>query len=62
MFPHQQRCMTSRHCPCIPSEIKDEYFKLKKLKGVSRGRKKYWATSATRKGLRNGKRGIVFSK
>ena len=50
-----------RQCAFIPSEIKDEYSRIKNSKGVSRGRKEYWVESALRRGLCNGENGIVFS-
>ncbi|KAL9184584.1 hypothetical protein ACHAXT_012554 [Thalassiosira profunda] len=48
------------HCMHIPSELKDEYWRLKESKNLSRGRKQYWVTSAQRRGLCNGANGIVF--
>ena len=48
------------HCAYIPSELKDEYWRLKESKNLGRGRKQYWETSAQRRGLCNGANGIVF--
>eukprot|EP00578_Thalassiosira_sp_NH16_P013603 CAMPEP_0181114636 /NCGR_PEP_ID=MMETSP1071-20121207/21000_1 /TAXON_ID=35127 /ORGANISM="Thalassiosira sp., Strain NH16" /LENGTH=318 /DNA_ID=CAMNT_0023198781 /DNA_START=84 /DNA_END=1040 /DNA_ORIENTATION=+ len=49
------------HCTFIPKDIKEEYSSIKNSKGISRGRKQYWVSSALRKGLSNGEGGIVFS-
>ena len=48
------------HCTFIPTELKDEYWRLKDGKNLARGRKQYWVTSAQRRGLCNGANGIVF--
>ncbi|KAL7523762.1 hypothetical protein ACHAXR_001479 [Thalassiosira sp. AJA248-18] len=48
-------------CTFIPNQIKDKYYMLKNSKGVSRGRKQYWVSSALRRGLINGEKGIVLS-
>ncbi|KAL7536070.1 hypothetical protein ACHAXR_006901 [Thalassiosira sp. AJA248-18] len=48
-------------CTFIPNEIKEHYSRLKSSKGISRGRKQYWVSSALRRGLCNGEKGIVFS-
>ncbi|KAL3811939.1 hypothetical protein ACHAXA_007219 [Cyclostephanos tholiformis] len=48
-------------CNYIPSAIKEEYSRLKNSKGVTRGKKKYWVTSAMRRGLCNGSDGIIFT-
>jgi len=50
-----------RQCTFIPNDIKEEYVMLKTAKGISRGRKHYWVTSALKRGLCNGERGIVVS-
>jgi hypothetical protein len=51
----------SRQCTYIPKEISELYTRLKLSKGVTRGKKKYWVTSAIQRGLCNGENGIVFS-
>ncbi|KAL7531780.1 hypothetical protein ACHAXR_004225 [Thalassiosira sp. AJA248-18] len=48
------------HCTFIPKKVKDDYTRLKNCKGT-RGKKKYWVTSAEKRGLCNGENGIVFS-
>lgn len=50
-----------RQCKYIPSSIKDTYNRLKNSKGVTRGKKKYWVTSAIQRGLCNGPDGIIFA-
>lgn len=50
-----------RQCLYIPSSIKDTYNRLKNSKGVTRGKKKYWITSAIQRGLCNGPDGIIFA-
>lgn len=50
----------TRQCTFIPDDIKENYLRLKNSKGVSRGRKQYWVSSALRKGLCNGENGIVL--
>ncbi len=52
----------SRQCAYIPKEISEQYTLLKLSKGVTRGKKKYWVTSAIQRGLCNGENGIVFSQ
>jgi hypothetical protein len=52
----------SRQCAYIPQEIREQYTRLKLSKGVTRGKKKYWVTSAIQRGLCNGENGIVFSQ
>ena len=47
-------------CAYIPRNIKNDYIKLKKAKGVAQGKKLYWVTSAEAHGLRDGDEGIVF--
>jgi len=49
-----------RKCAYIPKELKEEYSRLKNGKGLPRGKKKHWVTSAVRRGLRNGDKGIVY--
>ena len=51
----------SRMCTFIPKEIKDEYMRLKDMKGLTRGRKRYWVSAASRIGLCDGEKGIVLS-
>jgi len=46
------------HCKCIPDQIRAKVAKLKK--STCRGSKTYWVTSARKKGLKNGRRGIVL--
>lgn len=46
------------HCECIPDAIRTKVSKLKK--SSCRGSKNYWVTSARKKGLRNGRKGIVL--
>ena len=46
------------HCECIPDAIRAKVSKLKK--SSCRGSKNYWVTSARKKGLRNGRKGIVL--
>ncbi len=48
-------------CSFIPKEIKAAYTKLKGTKGLTRGRKRYWVSAATRIGLIDGYKGIVYS-
>ncbi|KAL3766369.1 hypothetical protein ACHAW5_000908 [Stephanodiscus triporus] len=48
-------------CNYIPPSIKEEYTRLKNSKGVTRGKKKYWVTSAMRRGLCNSDDGIIFA-
>jgi hypothetical protein len=47
-------------CKFIPHELKAKHNRLKKTKGINRGRKNYWETSAARKGMMNTPRGIMF--
>mmetsp|Transcript_12479 Transcript_12479/g.20190 ORF Transcript_12479/g.20190 Transcript_12479/m.20190 type:complete len:114 (-) Transcript_12479:270-611(-) len=49
------------HCTFIPKNTKESYSRLKSSRGVSRGMKQYWVSSALRRGLCNGEKGIVFS-
>ena len=50
--------LCNRQCVFIPNDIKEEYSQ---LKGNSRGgMKQYWVTSAVKKGLTNGEKGITF--
>lgn len=46
------------YCENIPKEIRAKVAKLKK--SSCRGSKNYWVTSARKKGLKNGRRGIVL--
>ncbi|KAL7478049.1 hypothetical protein ACHAW6_003833, partial [Cyclotella cf. meneghiniana] len=46
------------NCKCIPDEIRAKVAKLKK--SSCRGSKNYWITSALKKGLVNGDKGIVL--
>lgn len=48
-------------CQFIPEEIKADYLRLKDTKGLTRGRKRYWVSSAARIGLCDGQKGIVLS-
>ena len=53
--------LSSRKCKHIPKDMKERYMHLKNNQGgMSRGRKKYWVTSAMRKGLCDGSDGIVI--
>lgn len=46
------------HCECIPQSIRNKVARLKK--SSCRGSKNYWVTSARKKGLKNGRKGIVL--
>lgn len=46
------------HCESIPQKIRTKIAKLKK--SSCRGSKNYWVTSARKKGLKNGRKGIVL--
>ena len=61
IITHPPFLSSHRQCSYIPSSIKDTYNRLKNSKGVTRGKKKYWVTSAIQRGLCNGPDGIVFA-
>ena len=53
----------NRQCEYLPQKIKDEYIQLKYHTKLVRGKKKYWVTSAEKRGLMDDPDvdGIVFS-
>jgi len=51
-----------RQCIFIPDKIKEECSRLKSSSmSIVNGRKQYWVESATKKGLCNGEKGIMFA-